>query len=106
MRVQTETITATVTGIDCAKRKFTLVTPEGNKFSVKAGSEVVNFEQIRVRDQLKAIDTKKRKATLLFSDGVSKKYDVRPDVDLSKRKIGEKVIIRVPESTAVRLQKP
>jgi hypothetical protein len=31
---------------------------------------------------------------------------VRPDVDLSTRKVGEKVVIRSTESVAVRVEKP
>ena len=154
--VKTTRINATVTGIDTAKRKVTLVTKDGEKFAVKAGPEVVNFDQIRIGDQLKvtyveetvirmakpgekvddeaygtlgiaklgakpglnmsdtiqytgtvtAIDTKKRKATLSFEDGSSKKFSVRPDIDLSKHKIGEKVVFRSTESYAVKLEKP
>jgi hypothetical protein len=51
--VQTYKETATVTAIDAAERKITLVTPEGKKDTVKCGPEVVNFDQIRVGDQLK-----------------------------------------------------
>lgn len=154
--VQTTRINATVTGIDSAKRKVTLVTRDGKKFTVKAGPEVVNFDQIRIGDQLKAtyteeivirmakpgenvadeshvtadlakvgakpgvstsdtvqyvgtvtaIDAKKRKATLQFADGSSRKFDVRPDVDLSQRRIGEKVVLRSTESMAIKLEKP
>ena len=52
------------------------------------------------------IDPKKRKATLQFSDGTTKKVKVRSDIDLSQRKVGEKVLIRLTESLAVRLEKP
>jgi len=154
--VQTSTINATVTGIDSAKRKVTLVTKDGKKVTVKAGPEVVNFGQIRVGDQLKAtlteelvvrmakpgeknedggaavvgiapkgskpgamtaetyqvtatvsaIDLKKRKATLLFPDGSLKTFPVRTDVDLTKRKVGEKVVIRTTEVFAILLEKP
>jgi Cu/Ag efflux protein CusF len=55
---------------------------------------------------LTAIDTKKRKATISFEDGSSKKFSVRPDIDLSKHKIGEKVVFRSNESYAISLQKP
>ncbi|MGH8760312.1 MAG: hypothetical protein ACREVW_12480, partial [Burkholderiales bacterium] len=51
------TTTATVTGIDTAKRKVTLVSPSGSKSIYKAGPEVVNFAQIRVGDQVKATVT-------------------------------------------------
>lgn len=154
--VQTTRITATVTSIDAAKRKVTLVTPKDEKLVVKAGPEVANFAQIRIGDQLNvtlteeivirmakpgektddgraaligiapigakpgvltaethqttatvtAIDLRKRKATLQFPDGTSKKIAVRPDVDLSKRKVGEKVVIRITETLAVLMEKP
>ena len=52
--VETHKVTATVTGIDVANRKVTLVTPDGQKTTVTCGPEVVNFGQIRVGDQLKA----------------------------------------------------
>jgi hypothetical protein len=55
--VDTFTTTATVTAIDAAKRKVTLVFPSGGKTTYKAGPEVVNFSQIQVGDQVKATVT-------------------------------------------------
>jgi hypothetical protein len=55
--VETYKNTATVTAIDAADRKVTLVTPDGRKETFKAGPEVVNFDQIRVGDQVKATVT-------------------------------------------------
>jgi translation elongation factor P/translation initiation factor 5A len=52
--VETYQVTATVTAVDPATRKVTLVTPDGKKTVFKAGPEVVNFPQIRVGDQVKA----------------------------------------------------
>jgi hypothetical protein len=49
---QTTELKATVTAIDAAKRKVTLVSNHGEKFTVVAGPEVVNFPQIRVGDRL------------------------------------------------------
>jgi phage baseplate assembly protein gpV len=149
-------MTATVTDIDAAKRKVTLVTSDGEKTTVKCGPEVINFDQIRVGDQLKAtvteelavamaaegappsdggaavvalapkgakpggivantvqvtakvtaIDLKHHKATLQFPDGTSKTVAVRPDVDLTQRKVGEEVVIRTTEAVALSVQKP
>ena len=154
--VQTSTITAKVTGIDTAKRKVTLVTNDGKKLAVKAGPGVVNFEQIRIGDQLKvslteelvvrmakpgektndsetgvvqlspvgakpggmmtetyqtaatvtSIDQANRKATLKMADGSSHTVAVRQDVDLTKRKVGEKVLIRKTEVLALLMEKP
>lgn len=154
--VQTSRIDATVTAIDTARRRVTLVTPDSGNLTVTAGPDVVNFDQIRVGDQLKitlteetivrmakpgektedlaeysvtaarkgakpgvtssetlqviatvkAIDLKKHKATLLLSNGSTKTIAVRPDVDLTKRRIGEKVVIRITEVFAIRIEKP
>ena len=52
--VDTYQITATVTAVDHAKRQATLVTPDGKKTQYKAGPEVINFDQVRVGDQVKA----------------------------------------------------
>ena len=154
--VETYQVTATVTGIDAADRKVTLVTPDGKKTTVKCGPEVVNFDQIRVGDQLKAtvaaqlvvymakdnppasegqaalvalapkgakpgglmantvqvkakvtaIDLKHHKATLQFPDGTTKTVEVRKDVDLTQRQIGEEVVIRATEAVAISVEKP
>ncbi len=68
--------TATVTGIDKAARKVTLVTRDGTKSTVKAGPEVANFEQIKVGDQVKATVTEQlvilvRKAGEPAGDGAA-----------------------------------
>ena len=52
--VDTFETSAKVTGIDAAKRKLTLVFPDGKKTSYKCGPEVVNFPQIQVGDEVKA----------------------------------------------------
>jgi hypothetical protein len=154
--VDTYQATATVTGIDAANRKVTLVTPEGRKETFKAGPEVVNFDQIRVGDQVKAtvaqqlvvymakdnppagegeaalvalapkgakpgglmantvqviakvkaINLKDHKATLQFPDGSTKTVEVRKDVDLSQRQVGEEVVIRCTEAVALTVEKP
>jgi len=51
--VATYELTAAVAAIDKASRKVTLVDSAGIKKTVKAGPEVINFDQIRVGDQLK-----------------------------------------------------
>lgn len=154
--VQTYELKATVTSIDKAARKITLMDASGIKTTVKAGPEVVNFDQIRVGDQLNitaaqelvvsvvgegetpgnggeqfvalapkgakpgaimaettqvtakvtAIDVENHKATLQFEDGSTRTVAVRPDVDLRKRKIGDKVVIRTTGALAIRVEKP
>ncbi len=53
--VDTFTATATVSAIDAAKRKITFVDADGHKSTYKAGPEVVNFDQIRVGDQVTVV---------------------------------------------------
>jgi hypothetical protein len=53
-----------------------------------------------------AIDPQKRTATLRFEDGSTRTFPVRSDVDLGKRKVGEKVAFRVTEVLAISVQKP
>jgi hypothetical protein len=55
--VQTYKTTATVTGIDTAEHKVTLVGMDGKKNTIKCGPEVINFDQIRIGDQVKATVT-------------------------------------------------
>ncbi len=153
--VDTFTTTATVTGIDTARRKVTLVSPDGKKTIYKAGPEVVNFGQIQIGDQVKAtlteeaavfighgappsavvgtgvalvpvgakpggvlvdtmqltakvtsVDTKSRKVTLEFPDGVSKKVKAGKKVDLAGVKPGDNVTVQVSEGLAITVEKP
>jgi hypothetical protein len=153
---QTYQNTATVTAIDAADRKVTLVTPDGRKETFKAGPGVVNFDQIRVGDQVKAmltrqlvvymskdkpsasegeaalvarapegakpdglwvntvqviakvkaINLKAHKATLQFPDGSTRTVEVRKDVDLTQREVGEEAVIRCTEAVALTVEKP
>ncbi len=154
--VNTRTVNARVTAIDQANRKATLLGPEGRSFTVKAGPEAVNFDQVAVGDQVSltvteelvvylspqgasptegaaavvalapkgappggvvaettqsvatvtALNLPKRTATLRFEDGTTRTFPVRADVDLSKRKVGEKVVFRATEMIAIRVEKP
>jgi hypothetical protein len=155
--VDTFETTATVTGIDAAERKVTLVSPQGEKTTYEAGPEAINFDQIHIGDQLKVtaaeeiviyladkdappgddgaaalvalapkgakpgglfvhttqltakvtdINLEKHKATLQFQDGTSKTVAVRKDVDLTQRKVGEEVVIRITAALAIRVEKP
>jgi hypothetical protein len=51
--VQTVQVSAKVAAIDRASRKVTLVSSDGIKKVVKAGPEVINFDQIHVGDRVK-----------------------------------------------------
>lgn len=55
--VRTFKNSATVTAIDKANRKVTLVSPDGRKATMKCGPEVINFDQIQLGDQVKATQT-------------------------------------------------
>jgi hypothetical protein len=154
--VETYDLTATVTEIDASTRKVTLVAKNGKKATVKCGPEVINFEQIRVGDVVKAVLTseltvamadaadariqsanqtvalapkgakpgafvtetqqytarvtginlKRHQATLLFPDGSKRTFNVRKDVDLKERKVGEEVTFQVAMAMAIAIEKP
>ena len=55
--VDTFTTTATVTSIDTDKRELMLTAPDGRKTTYKAGPDMVNFSQLQVGDQVKAVLT-------------------------------------------------
>lgn len=55
--VRTRTLRARVAAIDAPGRRVTLVDSEGIKQTVKAGPEVLNFDQIRVGDRLAVVAT-------------------------------------------------
>ena len=55
--VDTFTTTATVTAINTEKREVTLVAPDGRKNTYKAGPDMVNFNQLQMGDQVKAVYT-------------------------------------------------
>jgi Cu/Ag efflux protein CusF len=59
VHVQTVKVNATVTAIDQANRQATLLVPDGKKFTVKVRPEAVNFDQVRVGDQVSATLTQK-----------------------------------------------
>lgn len=53
-----------------------------------------------------AIDLAKHQATLEFKDGTKRTFPVRKDVDLTERKVGEKVVFRFTETIAISVEKP
>jgi hypothetical protein len=63
-------------------------------------------ETTRVTAQILAINLKKHTATLRFEDGHTKTFAVRPDVDLTQRKVGENVVFRITEMIALNVEKP
>jgi hypothetical protein len=63
-------------------------------------------ETTQVAATVTEIDAQNRTATLRFEDGSTRSVPVRSDVDLGKRKVGEKVVISITEAIALKVQKP
>jgi len=63
-------------------------------------------ETFEVVGTVKAIDTAKRQATLQFVDGDTATVPVREDVDLTKYKVGDSVLIRVTQQLTLLVEKP
>src|SRR5262249_9422072 len=154
--VETHKLTATVTDLDAPARKVTMLSKNGEKVTVKCPPDMINFDQIRVGDVVKAVVTaeltvamadatteritsanqtvalapkgakpgafitetqqytatvteinlKRHQAALRFPDGSTRTFNVRKDVDLTKRKVGEEVTFQVAMATAISIQKP
>ncbi len=82
--METHTLTANVTDLDADTRKVTLVNSDGDKTTVKCGPEVINFDQIRVGDQLKVRVTEQLVAYLAdagasWGDGSATTVDLAPE---------------------------
>ncbi|MCX6875323.1 MAG: copper-binding protein [Verrucomicrobia bacterium] len=77
-----------------------LVAAEGRKPSLGVSTKG------RIVGTLTKIDPKSRKVTLQFSDGATEAFKVRDDIDLAKRKAGEKVVIQLTEAMAIKMEKP
>lgn len=63
-------------------------------------------EAVKVTATVTAINQTKRTATLRFDNGTIETFPVRDDIDLSKRKVGEKVVFIVAEMVALSVEKP
>jgi hypothetical protein len=70
----------------------------------KPGGVVAEARQVTAT--VAAIDASNRTATLRFEDGHTKTFPVRADIDLSQRKVGDKVVFLVTEVIAISLEKP
>ena len=62
-------------------------------------------ERVRATATVTAIDLAAHTATLEFADGGIKTVDVRPDVDLSKQKVGAKVVFEITRMVALSVEK-
>lgn len=67
---------------------------------------VVVAEAVKFTATVTAIDQNKRTATLRFDNGTVETFPVRDDIDLSKGKVGEKVVFIVAEMVALSVEKP
>ena len=70
----------------------------------KPGAMMVQTAEVTAK--VKSIDAKHQKATLIFPDGRTKTFKIRPDVDLTKQAVGTDVVIRATEAMALRVEKP
>lgn len=60
---------------------------------------------VRIIATVVAIDDAARTATLQFEDGTIRTVPVRPDIALSERKVGEKVLFQITEMVALSVEK-
>jgi hypothetical protein len=100
-----------------AEELVVAVAGEGETASTGAGQLValapkgakpggVMAETTQLTAKVIAIDLVHHQATLKFEDGSTKIFPVRPDVDLSQRKVGDKVVIRMTEALALSVETP
>lgn len=154
--VETYRLNATVKAVDTTTRKLTLTTSDGRTKTATCGPEVINFDQIKVGDQVNAMVTaelalaiagegelpmdagvaqvalapkgdkpggvmtetqqytatvtalnlRRREVTLRLPDDTTRTFTVRPDIDLSQRKVGDKVAVRVTVAVAISVETP
>ncbi|HXI73054.1 MAG TPA: hypothetical protein VNN22_22165 [Verrucomicrobiae bacterium] len=67
---------------------------------------IVMAETVELTAVVKSVDLKRHEATLLFLDGTTKTVPVRPDVNLTKARLGEQVVIRTTRTMALLVEKP
>ncbi len=70
----------------------------------KPGVVMANTEEITAK--VKAVDLEHHKATLLFPDGRTKTFKVRPDVALTEQSVGTNVVFRATQAVALSVEKP
>lgn len=59
----------------------------------------------KVTGKIIAMDTTARTATLSFSNGTEKTFNVRPDVDMTKYSVGQEVVFLLTEMLALEVKK-
>jgi len=66
----------------------------------------MSAETFQTTATVTAIDTAKRTATMKFVDGDTATVPVRPDVDLTKYKVGDSVVIRITQQLMLLVERP
>lgn len=59
----------------------------------------------KISSKISKMDTNARTATLVFENGEKLTFDVRPDVDMSKYKVGQTVVFLLTEMLALNVEK-
>ena len=84
--------------------------PDGSKAAVvlapkggAPGGLMANVTQVTAT--VSSINLTNHTASLVFPDGTTHEVSVRPDVDLTLRKVGEKVVIRKTDIMAIGIEK-
>jgi hypothetical protein len=85
--------------IDSSVQQVALA-PDG----AKPGGVMTEMQQYTAT--VTAINQRRREVTLLLPDDTTRTLPVRPDIDLSKQKVGEKVAVRVSVAVAIEVDKP
>jgi uncharacterized protein (DUF1501 family) len=80
--------------------KIVALAPKG----AKPGGVIIETQQYTAT--VTEIDLKRHQVTLRFPDGSSRTFNVREDVDLTQRKVGEEVTFQVATATAISIEKP
>lgn len=88
------------TAPDIAAASAVVTAPKGAKPGaiIAEGAELIAT--------VRSIDTQNRNATIEFADGSFRTVPIRKDVDLSKYKAGDSVVIRVSQQLMVVAEKP
>ncbi len=106
-RVKFETTQELVVGVaepgetrsDAAAQVVALA-PKG----AKPGAVLAEVTQVSAT--ITGLDKENRTASLRFEDGATRTLAVRPDVDLNKYKVGDKVVFSLTEMVAISVSKP
>lgn len=81
----------------------TVAMASGAEEGDKPGGVIV--ASTKVTSKIKSMDTAARKATLVFEDGEEETFEVRPDVDMTRYKVGQEVIFLATEMLALQVEK-